>query len=943
MNANSGSCRRRAAIAFFVVVFLTLTFGFLDCAFGAAEFVIAERGKPAACTIVYGKDAAPAVRYAAEELRDYVKKLTDVELPINGKAGRRIVISGDALLCDVPRDGFVVQVHPNGDLQVDGTNPRGCLYGVYDLLERFGGVGFYSSWCEKVPRLEKLSVPEKCHVEERPAFAMRWPYWYDVNVHPEFAAKLRANGNVPLAKDGTAKFGENDFRFGGGLGSCHTFNKLCDPKVYFDKHPEYFSLVKGKRLKDHTQLCLTNPDVLEIVTSNVLARIRKDPGAKFYGVSQNDWYNYCECEKCKAIDDEEESHAGTMVRFVNAVAERVEKEFPNVLIETLAYQYTRRPPKKTKLRHNVIPCLCTIECDFSRPIPESPYQEDKSFMEDIVGWAKQTDHLYLWDYVTQFPHYPHAFANVYALQGNVRFFRDNGVKMLFEQGAREGHHAGFAELKAWLLAKWMWNPEADMKTLLDEFFPGYYGAGAPFVREYFEELHQRQLKVSADPQKPLRIFDPVGPAPYDDDAFMRWADVQWAHAAEAVEKDPVFSYNVKMGRFSQRYTQLERKRAKRSDAELRNDVEAVALARCLLKDKAEARGPVQVREWDETKRIAGWKEIAKGPVVEENPQPVNVPPLVTNRAETVKFFAEHVYGKRPDLSGFKKTMKVVETVDVPALNAVRKTVELNTMTPKGEVTFRAFAFFPKAAKKASTFLYITFKDPRLSIDRTKADVNPRWPVELILKRGYATVTFWYKEVADDNAKYFDGLQREKDGWGTISTWALAASRVMDWLETEPLADASKVAVVGHSRLGKTAIWTGVTDTRFALTVSNDSGCGGAKLQHIRLPLSESIEYITRTFPHWFAPVYREESSGDPLKLPYDHHSLLAAVAPRLLAVGSAEEDAWAGPPGERAALELARPAWSDPSRTDYHVRPGPHNITPVDWTAYMDFAARHGF
>ena len=928
--------------AFLAVGVLAWLWGCKGGLSGPDEFVIAERGKPAACTIVCGKDAAPAVRYAAEELRDYVKKLTDVELPINGERRRKIVIS-EGHLCDVPHDGFAILATENGVLRISGTNPRGCIYGVYDLLERYGGVGFYSSWCEKVPRLDRLVIPAMSVNMSAPAFDMREPFWYDLIKHPEFAAKLRANGRNHMPGELPAKFGGDDFRFGGGLSSCHTFNKLCDPKVYFDQHPEYFSLVKGKRLRDHTQLCLTNPEVLDIVVSNVLVRIRKDPGAKFYGVSQNDWYNYCECEKCKAIDDEEDSHAGTMVRFVNAVAERVEKEFPNVLIETLAYQYTRKPPKKTKLRHNVIPCLCTIECDFSRPIPESQFKQNQSFMEDIVGWAKQTDHLYLWDYVTQFTHYPHAFANVYALQGNVRFFRDNGVKMLFEQGAREGYHAGFAELKAWLLAKWMWNPEADMKTLLDEFFDGYYGAGAPFVREYFEELHKRQLAVSADPKKPLRIFDPVGPAPYDDDAFMRWADVQWAHAADAVEKDPVRSYNVKMGRFSQRYTQLERKRAKKSDAELRNDVEAVALARCLLKDKAEARGPMQVKEWSEKDRIAGWEEIAKGPVVEKNPQPVNVPPLVTNREETVRFFAEHVYGKRPDLSGFKKTMKVVETVDVPALNAVRKTVELNTMTPKGEVTFRAFAFFPKQTKKAATFLYLAFRDPRLSIDRTKADVNPRWPVELILKHGYATVTLWYKEVADDNAKYFDGLKREKDGWGTISTWALAASRVMDWLETEPLADASKVAVVGHSRLGKTAIWTGVTDTRFALTVSNDSGCGGARLQHIRLPLAEPIEYITRTFPHWFAPIYREESSGDPLELPYDHHSLLAAVAPRLLAVGSAEEDSWAGPPGERASLELARPAWKDPSRTNYHIRPGQHEITPVDWTAYMDFAARHGF
>ena len=312
----------------------------------AEDFVLAERGKAASCTIVYAPDAHPCVRHAAAELRDYVQKLTGVTLAINGKAKRKILLSDKLASDQVADDGFV-SVTMDGGLCLCGKGPRGVLYAVYDLVERYGGVGFYTSWCEKVPRLDRFAVPaEFCRVES-PAFAMREPFWYDVNVHREFAAKLRVNGYNHTTNDVPAELGGDDFRFGGGLRSCHTFNMLCDPKVYFDRHPEYFSLVNGKRLKDRTQLCLTNPEVLDIVTSNVLARIRKDPGAKFYGVSQNDWYNYCECENCKAIDDEEGSHAGTMVRFVNAIAERVEKEFPDVLIETLAYQYTRKPPKKT--------------------------------------------------------------------------------------------------------------------------------------------------------------------------------------------------------------------------------------------------------------------------------------------------------------------------------------------------------------------------------------------------------------------------------------------------------------------------------------------------------------------------------------------------------------------------------------------------------------------
>ena len=176
-------CFRPVFLAAIVVAALIAVTG---C--GPRDFVIAERGKPADCTIVCGEDADPAVRYAAEELRDYVKKLTDVELPINGNERRKIVIS-EGGLCDVPSDGFAILATEDDVLRISGTNPRGCIYGVYDLLERYGGVGFYSSWCEKVPRLDRLAVPAMSVNMSAPAFEMREPFWYDVNVHLEFGAK----------------------------------------------------------------------------------------------------------------------------------------------------------------------------------------------------------------------------------------------------------------------------------------------------------------------------------------------------------------------------------------------------------------------------------------------------------------------------------------------------------------------------------------------------------------------------------------------------------------------------------------------------------------------------------------------------------------------------------------------------------------------------------
>ena len=539
----------------------------------AGTLELAVRGRAPEYAIVRAADASPSVKYAAEELRDFTERMTGVRLPIvEVKSATSAALPPKAVFLNMSRlssqvscplnlgeDGFSLKV-VEGDLLVTGGN-RGVLYGVYELLERYGGCRWYASWHTVVPARDSFSVPDDLDDAQTPAFLCRDVHWWDY-FKGDFAARNRVNGGLNKLKE---RHGGNTWRFGGGLGNCHTFERLLPPEKYFDEHPEYFSMVNGVRLKERTQLCLTNPDVLRIVTSNVLARIRKDPGAKFYGVSQNDWYNYCECPACKAVDDEEGSHAGTVVRFVNAIAEAVEKEFPDKIIETLAYQYTRHAPKKTKLRHNVIPCLCSIECDFSRPLATSPCPDNVSFLKDVEDWNRQTDCLYVWDYVTDFRCYPHPFPNVYVLQENVKFFRDHGVKMLFEQGACQGRHAGFAELKGWLLAKWMWNPDLPAEPLIADFFNGYYGKAAPVVRAVFDEAHRREAAyVGTDPARTLKIYEDVASAKCRealDDAFVAWAQAQMKKAEEAVAGEPpVYSYNVRMTAFSFDYIRLERLR-----------------------------------------------------------------------------------------------------------------------------------------------------------------------------------------------------------------------------------------------------------------------------------------------------------------------------------------------------------------------------------------------
>jgi len=650
---------------------------------------LAVRGCAPEYAIVRAAEASPSVKYAAEELRDFTERMTGVRLPIVTDEGplppKAIVLgctssqrarrplsqcNGQDARCPSGEDSFRIVARPP-HLYVEGSDVRGVLNGVYELLERYGGCRWYASWHTVVPARDAFSVPDNLDDAQTPAFLCRDVHWWDY-FKGDFAARNRVNGSSNKLKE---RHGGNTWRFGGGLGNCHTFERLLPPEKYFDEHPEYFSMVKGVRLKERTQLCLTNPDVLRLVTSNVLARIRKDPGAKFYGVSQNDWHNWCECPACKAVDEEEGSHAGTVVRFVNAIAEAVEKEFPDKIIETLAYQYTRHVPAKTKLRHNVIPCLCSIECDFSRPLATSPCPDNVSFLKDIEDWNRQTDCLYVWDYVTDFRCYPHPFPNVYVLQENVKFFRDHGVKMLFEQGACQGRHAGFAELKGWLLAKWMWNPDLPVEPLLDDFFNGYYGKAAPIVRAVFDEAHRREAAyVGTDPSRTLKIYeDVVGKLCREvlDDDFVAWAQEQMKKAEEVAREEdaakmaavPVnaakmaaphmesrrpggsFAYNVRMTAFSFDYIRLERLRrvaldftggtrscaSGRAGARPSREDEMQTLAQSLLARMDEAKdirlssGNVKDRH---TATVRAWKAVAqerdppaKSPVAQERDPP----------------------------------------------------------------------------------------------------------------------------------------------------------------------------------------------------------------------------------------------------------------------------------------------------------------------------------
>ncbi|MEZ4921300.1 MAG: DUF4838 domain-containing protein [Saprospiraceae bacterium] len=431
-------------------------------------------------TIFVPSGADSLTQRAAREIQSYLLQITGTRLEISNQSepARKEIQIGPNQLKDsglrqqinqLKEDGFIITTS-GSNLILSGKDGKSNLYAAYTFIEEFLGCRLLSTDAEYIPQTDVVQLPAIRKVYE-PEFAFRrilfpgmfdekYRYWHKLETLDDWGMFV------------------------------HTFQHLVPPEKYFETHPEYFSLIGGRRLKD-AQLCLSNPELIQLLIENLGKKIAEHPEKTYWSVSQNDCYNYCLCDACQALYDAYGSFSGAYIFMANEIA----RAFPDKQISTLAYQFTRSAPTNIQPLENVNIMFCSIECNRSMPLADDP--RSAGFVKDMEDWARLSSNIFVWDYVVQFKNYLTPFPNFDVLQPNIQFFAQNKVGMMFQQGSSR-NWSDLCELKQYLIAKLLWNPSLDVDALTDEFLSLYYGPAKPHIQAYFDlshsslEAHQKE-------------------------------------------------------------------------------------------------------------------------------------------------------------------------------------------------------------------------------------------------------------------------------------------------------------------------------------------------------------------------------------------------------------------------------------------------------------------
>ncbi len=545
-----------------------LSDGGADLVQGEPVTLVADGHSPH--VIVLQQQASPSEKQAAQELRTYVEQACGATLPIVDLAtdappaeGTPLFVLGRGPLAaslgiepsdeELGEQGFRWKTVPP-HVVIAGTPAAGTLYGVHRFLETFVGVRWYAPGVTSVPTLSKLVIPpiDGCVT---PAFLWR---------HTSYAWPGKDAAFLAHQGDNSGDGGP-DHEWGiqhSHDGRAHSYFWYVHPDEFYDQHPEYFSEIGGVRLRDETQLCLTNPEVLDIVTERMLQRMADKPHARQHNFSQMDRYNYCQCDQCKAMNEQYGTAGGTQFWFVNELAKRTSEVYPEKLVGTLAYMYTEEPPAGLDMHPNVAVWLCHMypSCD-AHPIATCP--ENADYKRRAESWSTLVEHLYIWHYIVDFTHYYNPFPNFRAMAADMRFYRDIGVEGIYLQGM--GHSGGggeFSLLRPYYGMKLLWDPDVDPAGVRSDFLHGYYGAAATAIESYLERL----LDEVTDKDIHMHLYTNPGQG-YLSNAVMEEAESLFNEAEAAVAGDELLVERVKVARMPLTYARVFPRNGYELDAE----------------------------------------------------------------------------------------------------------------------------------------------------------------------------------------------------------------------------------------------------------------------------------------------------------------------------------------------------------------------------------------
>ena len=520
---------------------------------------------------------------AGETLAKYMNEITGKEFSVSADGeGMKFTL---AFSDEIPDNGYVIETFENA-VSISGSGTRGVISGVYAFLEKYCGCDWYTSELYSIPRNELLSIPAGEKTEYAPYFEYTDTDWLSPR-DVEYSLANGLNGStyrsIPDELGGTVEYISN---------FCHTFgSQFCSKEKYFESNPEYFALHNG--IRQNEQLCLTNEDVYKLVLGEVMALLeeRHDPekSLQIISLTQADSTanaKMCQCKNCKAIDEENGSHAGTMITFVNRIAKEVKNAgYDNVALDTFAYRYTRKAPLKVVPDDNVIVRLCTIECCFSHSLDDAQCSENVELMADLEAWSKICNRIYIWDYATNYANTLGIFPDFGVLQRNVQVFYENNAVGLYEEGNYYMSECDgeFGELRSYLLSKLMQNPYLDYDACMNEFLEAYYGDGWQNIRQFIDMTTEKPVPAG----RHLKIYDTMADTLDFTSEDIAKADELWANAKAQAQTEEHHK-NVERSEICWRYWKGFNVCDNEENAKLIDDLKAMGVT---MVCEGDSRGP----------------------------------------------------------------------------------------------------------------------------------------------------------------------------------------------------------------------------------------------------------------------------------------------------------------------------------------------------------------